>query len=68
MGEKVDLPDIGEGDYRSGKKFQDAETRFAKSGPVKQKAREAADALDGPEAAELEKARNESAKGTPKGS
>ena len=53
----------GEGDYISAKKFQDAETEFAAHGPVKEKAREAAEALDGPEAKELEAARKASAKG-----
>lgn len=57
------LPDIGEGDYKSAKKFQDAQHRFAEQGPVEEKAREAADALDGPEAAELEKARRATSKG-----
>lgn len=53
----------GEGDYRSAKKFQDAEHEFAAHGPVKQKAREAAEAIDGPEGAELEAARKASADG-----
>lgn len=53
----------GEGDYISAKKFQDAEREFAANGPVKEKAREAADALDGPEGAALEDARQASAKG-----
>lgn len=57
------LPDIGEGDYKSAKQFQDDQHKFAESGPVKEKAREAADALEGPEAAELEKARRDTAKG-----
>ena len=57
------LPDIGEGDYKSAKKYQDEQHKFAETGPVKEKAREAADALDGPEAAELEKARQDTAKG-----
>lgn len=53
----------GEGDYISAKKFQDAETEFAAHGPVKEKAREAADALDGPEGKDLEAARKAAAKG-----
>lgn len=53
----------GEGDYRSAKIFQDAEHAFAANGPVKEKAREAADALSGPEAAELEAARRAAAQG-----
>ena len=60
---KVELPEIGEGDYRSGKKYQDAQHDFAKHGPVKEKGREAADALDGPEGKALERARQESGKG-----
>ena len=39
----------GEGDYVSGRHFQDAQHAFAKKGPVDQKAHEAADAHDGPE-------------------
>jgi hypothetical protein len=53
----------GEGDYISAKKFQDEERSFAKTGPVAKKAREAADALDGPEGATLEAARQASANG-----
>ena len=45
----------GEGDYISAKRFDDEERSFVKSGQVEKKAREAADALDGPEAAELER-------------
>ncbi len=55
----------GEGDYRSARKFQEAEHAFAKTGPVEAKAREAAEALDGPEGAELEAARKASAQGKP---
>jgi len=53
----------GEGDYVAAKKFDDEERSFVKSGRVEQKAREAADALDGPEAKELERARKASAQG-----
>jgi len=53
----------GEGDYVSGRRFQEEERSFVETGPVAAKAREAADALDGPEAAELEEARRVSAKG-----
>jgi hypothetical protein len=53
----------GEGDYVSARKFQTEETAFAKSGKVEAKAREAADAVDGPEGAELEAARKASAEG-----
>lgn len=53
----------GEGDYISGRKYQEAQHRFAEEGPVEEAGREAADALDGPEGEELEKARRASAKG-----
>ncbi len=57
----------GEGDYVSAKKYQDAQHEFAKDqDKVEQKAKEAEDALDGPEGAELEEARQEAAKGEPK--
>jgi hypothetical protein len=58
------MPKIqGEGDYVAGREFQDAQRRFAKEGPVKAKGREAADALSGPEASDLEDARRRSAEG-----
>jgi len=48
----------GEGDYVAGRRFQEAERSFAEQDKlVERKAREAADALDGPEAKELEEAR-----------
>ena len=53
----------GEGDYVSGKKYQEMQHDFAKNGPVEEKAREAEQALDGPEAADLEKARRDTAEG-----
>jgi hypothetical protein len=53
----------GEGDYVAGRRFQDAERSFAEKGPVERKAREAAQALDGPEANELEAARIETGEG-----
>ncbi len=58
----------GEGDYVSARKFQEAEQAFAQSGKVEAKAREAADALDGPEGAELEAARRRTAQGSRPGS
>ncbi len=63
-----DMPKVGkvqgEGDYVSAKKYQDAQHAFAKDqDKVQQKAKEAEDALDGPEGAELEEAREETAKG-----
>jgi hypothetical protein len=53
----------GEGDYIAGRRFQDAERSFAEKGPVERKAREAAQALDGPEALDLERARLETGEG-----
>jgi hypothetical protein len=53
----------GEGDYKSARRFDEEERSFVEKGPVEQKAREAADALDGPEADDLEAARVASAKG-----
>lgn len=53
----------GEGSYDGAEKYQKAQHEFAQKGDVKGKAREAADALDGPEGEELEKARRETAKG-----
>jgi hypothetical protein len=56
----------GEGDYESARKFDAEQEAFAKSGKVDQAAKEAADALDGPEGAELEKARIETGEGKTK--
>ena len=54
----------GEGDYVAGRRFQDAERSFAEQESlVARKAREAADALDGPEAEELEAARRSTGEG-----
>jgi|ERR1700729_2145892 hypothetical protein len=53
----------GEGDYISAKRFDDEERSFVQSGQAEQKAREAAEALDGPEAEELERARKAAAQG-----
>jgi hypothetical protein len=61
---KTSQPNIqGEGDYTSGKTFQDAERKFVQEGPVQKAAREAADALSGPEAKSLEDARRAAAEG-----
>ena len=49
----------GEGDYESARKYDAEQEAFAKSGKVEGAAKEAAEALDGPEGAELEKARVE---------
>ena len=57
----------GEGDYVSAKKYDDAQAAFAKSGKVEEGARKAEQALDDPaQAADLEKARAEAAKGEPR--
>ena len=53
----------GEGSYDGAEKYQKAQHEFAKGGDVKGKPREAADALDGKEGDELEKARKAAAKG-----
>ena len=53
----------GEGDYASARKFDAEERSFVASGKVDEKAREAEQALDGPEGAELEAARKASAEG-----
>jgi hypothetical protein len=56
----------GEGNYDAARRFRKAEEAFAKdAGRVDKAAHEAEDALDGPEGAELERARVESAKGKP---
>ena len=46
----------GEGSYTAGRAYNTETEKFAKSGRVAEKAREAAKALDGPEAAELKRA------------
>lgn len=53
----------GEGDYEAAKRFDDAQRAFVETGPVKQKAREAEQALDGPEGEALEQARVETGQG-----
>lgn len=55
----------GEGSYDGGEQFQQDQHRFAKEGPVRQKAREAAEALDGDEGEDLEAARKATAEGRP---
>ena len=49
----------GEGNYEAGRRFQKEERAFVETGPVEQKAKEAEQALDGPEGDELERARRE---------
>ena len=47
----------GEGNYDAARKFDAEQRAFVKSGQVEQKAKAAEEALDGPEGAELERAR-----------
>jgi hypothetical protein len=49
----------GEGNYDAARKFDEEERAFVKKGGVEVKAKEAEQALDGPEGADLEKARKE---------
>jgi hypothetical protein len=56
----------GEGNYEAGRRFQKEEKAFVETGPVEQKAREAAEAVDGPEGPELERARRETGEIRPK--
>jgi hypothetical protein len=54
-------PDIqGEGNYDAGRKFDAEERAFVEKGGYEKQAREAEEALDGPEGEALEKAREES--------
>jgi hypothetical protein len=55
----------GEGNYDAARRYRAEQEKFAKSGKVEKKAHEAEEALDGPEGAELEEARKETAKGRP---
>ena len=60
----ADKPDIqGEGNYDAARRYRKAQEEFAQNGPVEQKAQEAEEALDGPEGEDLEKARQDTAKG-----
>lgn len=49
----------GEGNYDAARKFDKEEQAFVKKGGIEQKAKAAEAALDGPEGAELEKARKD---------
>lgn len=54
----------GEGNYDAARRFRKAEEAFAKdTGKVDKAAHEAEEALDGPEGAELERARRETGEG-----
>ncbi|THD77337.1 MAG: hypothetical protein E7812_15480 [Phenylobacterium sp.] len=57
MGDKSQIQ--GEGDYDAARKFDDQERAFVEKGGIEKKAREAEQALDGPEGEELERARKE---------
>ena len=56
----------GEGDYISAKRYQQEQKAFADSGKVEAGAKAAEAALEGPEAKELERARQEAARGAPR--
>ena len=60
---KSNLKMEGEGSREGSRRFQDAQHKFAKSGNVDDKAKEAAQALDSAEAGELEEARKAAANG-----
>jgi hypothetical protein len=53
----------GEGNYDAARKFDKDEREFVQKGGVEKKAREAEQALDGPEGEELERARRETGEG-----
>lgn len=55
----------GEGDYISARKFDKQQAKFAKSGKVEPAANEAKEALEGPEAQDLERARRSTGRGEP---
>ena len=61
--DKSNLKMEGEGSREGSRRFQEAQHQFAKNGDVEGKAKDAAKALEGDEAAVLEKARKASAKG-----
>lgn len=51
----------GEGNYEAGRKFDREQKSFVDRGGYEEKAREAEQALDGPEGEDLERARRETA-------
>ncbi|MEH6759070.1 MAG: hypothetical protein V7676_16395 [Parasphingorhabdus sp.] len=53
----------GEGSREGSRRYQEAQHEFAQNADVRKKAKEAAAALDGEEAGELEKARQAAAQG-----
>ena len=56
----------GEGNYDAARQYDAEQEAFAKSGKVEQAAKDAETALDGPEGAELEKARVSTGEGKTK--
>jgi hypothetical protein len=57
----------GEGNYEAARRFRKAEEAFAKqTDKVEKAAHEAEEAIEGPEGAELERARQDAAKGKPR--
>ncbi len=60
----ADGPDVqGEGNYEAARKFDKEERAFVESGKVEAGAKAAKEALDGPEGADLEAARQASGRG-----
>jgi hypothetical protein len=57
MTDKKDIQ--GEGNYDAAREFDAQERAFVKTGQVEKKAREAEEALDGPEGEDLERARKD---------
>jgi len=53
----------GEGNYDAARRYRKAQEDFAKSGKVDKAAHDAEDAIEGPEGAELERARRETGEG-----
>jgi hypothetical protein len=53
----------GEGNYDAARRYRKAQEDFAKSGKVDKAAHEAEEAIEGPEGAELERARRETGEG-----
>jgi hypothetical protein len=56
----------GEGNYDAARRYRKAQEDFARSGKVDKAAHEAEDAIEGPEGAELERAREETGKIKPR--
>jgi hypothetical protein len=56
----------GEGNYDAARRYRKAQEDFARSGKVDKAAQEAEEAIEGPEGAELERARKESGRIKPR--